>query len=157
MMEIALLADHVGVIDTLVDWYAQEWDRYYGSHGPGDARADLVSRCKRGELPVGLVALEGNSLCGTAALDRDATTGLTPSVVGLLVAKGHRKKGVASALLDATAGVARDFGYDELYMSTSILGEMLVRKGWSERGKVEFLNNERGGVYVCSLTARRKT
>jgi GNAT superfamily N-acetyltransferase len=156
-MEIELLADHIGLVDTLVDWYRQEWEPYYGSRGPGDARADLVSRCKRDELPIGLVALEGNSICGTAALDRDATTGLTPSVVGLLVARDHRGKGIADALVDAAERLALGLRYDELFISTAVLGEMLVRKGWSERGEVDFLNNERGRVYVCSLVARRKT
>ena len=156
-MEIELLADHIGLVDTLVDWYRQEWAPYYGPRGPGDARADLVSRCKRDELPIGLVALEGNSICGTAALDRDATTGLTPSVVGLLVARDHRGKGIADALVDAAERLALGLRYDELFISTAVLGEMLVRKGWSERGEVDFLNNERGRVYVCSLTARRKT
>lgn len=156
-MEIELLADHIGLVDTLVDWYRQEWEPYYGPRGPGNARADLVSRCKRDELPIGLVAIEGNSVCGTAALDRDATTGLTPSIVGLLVARDHRGKGIADALVDAAGRLALGLRYDELFMSTAVLGEMLVRKGWNERGEVEFLNNERGRVYVCSLTARRKT
>lgn len=156
-MEIELLADHIGLVDTLVDWYGQEWEPYYGPRGPGDARADLVSRCKRDELPIGLVALEGNSLCGTAALDRDATTGLTPSIVGLLVARDYRGKGIADALVDAAERLALGLRYDELFISTAVLGEVLVRKGWSERGHIEFLNNERGRVYGRALTARRET
>jgi GNAT superfamily N-acetyltransferase len=120
-MEIELLADHIGLVDTLVDWYSKEWEPYYGPRGPGDARADLVSRCKRDELPIGLVALEGNSLCGTA----------------------YRGKGIADALVDAAERLALGLRYDELFISTAVLGEVLVRKGWSERGHIEFLNNER--------------
>ena len=156
-MEIELLADHIGLVDTLVDWYSKEWEPYYGPRGPGDARADLVSRCKRDELPIGLVAIEGNSVCGTAALDRDATTGLTPSIVGLLVARDYRGKGIADALVDAAERLALGLRYDELFISTAVLGEVLVRKGWSERGHIEFLNNERGRVYGRALTARRET
>ena len=50
-IETALLANHIGVIDTLVDWYEQEWAPYYGARRPDDARADLMSRCNRGEPP----------------------------------------------------------------------------------------------------------
>jgi GNAT superfamily N-acetyltransferase len=156
-MEIGFLADHRGAIETLGEWYTQEWGPYYGEGGPGDARADLVSRCNRDRLPIGLVAIEGDRVCGTAALDRDATTGLTPSIVGLLVARDHRGKGIAGALIDATGCLARDLGCDELFVSTSILGEMLLRRGWTERGETEFLNKERGRVYVRSLTARRQS
>lgn len=152
-MEIVLLADHTGAIDTLAAWYAREWEPYYGALGPGDARGDLVSRCNRDRLPLGLVAIEGGSIHGTAALDRDGTTGLTPSVVGLLVARDQRRKGIASALVDAAGRMARDLGHDELFLSTSTLGEMLLRKGWKEIGEVDFLNNERGRLYLRSLTA----
>lgn len=155
-MEIVLLGDHSGVIDTLAGWYAREWPPYYGDHGPGDAMKDLESRCNRDRLPLGIIAIEDGQTLGTAALDSDAATGLTPSVVGLLVARDYRGKGVANALLEAVERVARDLGYDELFMSTSILGETLVRKGWIEKGKVTFLNDERGRVYERSLTATRE-
>jgi GNAT superfamily N-acetyltransferase len=156
-MEIGFLADHGGAVETLEEWYTQEWGPYYGEGGPGAARADLVSRCNRDRLPIGLVAIEGDRVCGTAGLDRDATTGLTPSIVGLLVAREHRGKGIAAALIDATGRLARDLGFEELFISTSILGETLLREGWSARGETEFLNKERGRVYVRSLTARRKS
>lgn len=152
-MEIALLADHAEAIDALAAWYTQEWEPYYGARGPGDAAADLASRCNRDQPPLGLVAIEGGSIIGTVAIDRDGATGLTPSIVGLLVASEYRRKGVASMLLDAAERVARDLGYDELFMSTTILGEMLVRKGWIEKGEVRFLNDETGKLYSRSLFA----
>jgi GNAT superfamily N-acetyltransferase len=155
-MEIALLADHTEVIDTLAAWYAREWEPYYGRQGPGDARADLISRCNRDQLPIGMVVFDGSHICGTAALDRDATTGLTPSVVGLLVAKQYRRKGIARMLIDGAGRLTQALDYDELFMSTSILGEMLLREGWSDRGEVDFLNGERGRVYVRALTGRRR-
>ena len=152
-MEIALLADHAMAIDDLAAWYTQEWAPYYGAQGPGDARMDLASRCNRDRLPLGLVAIEDEQVVGTAGLDRDATTGLTPSVVGLLVAREFRREGVASRLLDAAERAARDLGYDELFMSTSILGDVLVRKGWIDKGEVRFLDDERGKLYCRPLSA----
>jgi GNAT superfamily N-acetyltransferase len=149
---IELLADHPGVIDRLVRWYEREWELYYGEQGPGDARSDLESRCNRGRLPVGFVAVEGDRILGTAALDNDAATGKTPSVVGLLVAPDHRRRGIASVLLEFAEGLGRDLGYDELFMSTTILGEFVQRRGWQEEGPVEFLNARRGKVYVRQLT-----
>lgn len=154
-MNIALLADHAGCIDELAAWYEAAWAPYYGEQGPGDARADLVSRCSRSRLPIGLVAIDNDTVLGTAALDRDATTGLAPSVVGLLVAREHRRRGIASALLEAAERLAADLRHDELFISTSVLGELLQRNGWLKKSDVEFLNDERGEVYVRRLTQRR--
>jgi GNAT superfamily N-acetyltransferase len=151
-LKIALLADHAGSIGRLAGWFEQEWAPFYGEQGPGDARADLAARCNRERLPIGLVAVEGERVLGTAALDRDAATGLTPSVVGLLVAPDTRGRGVAGALLASTERLARKLGYRELYTSTSILGELLLRQRWQERDDVEFLNGERGKVYMRILT-----
>ena len=150
---VALLADHAGLVDRLARWYEQEWEPYYGPQGPGDARADLESRCNRTRLPIGFVALGDHRLLGTAALDRDAATGMTPSIVGLLVAPDCRQSGVASMLLDFAENLARDLGHAELFISTSILGEHLQHRGWQQTADVEFLNNERGKVYVCDLGA----
>jgi GNAT superfamily N-acetyltransferase len=154
-LSIELLADHAAVIDDLVQWYEGEWEPYYGQQGPGDARADLESRCNRGRLPVGFVAVDNDRILGTAALDNDAATGKTPSVVGLLVAPDHRRRGIASALLEFAEHLGRDLGYDELFMSTTILGELVQRRGWQEQGAVEFFNDERGKLYVCPLPMSR--
>ena len=150
-MHIALLADHPGFIDELAASYEAEWAPYYGNSGPGDARADLTSRCNRDGVPIGLVAIEGGRILGTLALDRDAATGLTPSVVGLLVMPEARRQGVAHELLQSVARLARELGYDELFISTSILHGMLRRQGWHEQGDVEFLDNERGKIFVRNL------
>ena len=152
---LALLADRTGVIDGLVEWYEREWGPYYGPQGPGDARADLESRCQRRRLPIGFVAFQDERILGTAALGHDPATGKTPSVVGLLVAPDHRRRGVASALIGFAESLARDLGHDELFLSTSVLGELVQRRGWRERGGVEFVTGERGSMYVCDLTANR--
>ena len=144
---VELLADHADCIDVLSGWFEREWAPYYGQHGPGDARADLAARCNRNRLPIGLVAILDDRVRGTAALDRDAATGLTPSFVGLLVAPNYRGRGVAGALLAAAESLARELGYRELFTSTSILGELLQRKGWQAQDEVQFLSGERGKVY----------
>lgn len=59
------------------------------------------------------------------------------------------------ALLDFAEGLARELGYDELFMSTAILGEHVRRRGWQEQGGVEFRNDQRGTLYVCPLTMGR--
>ena len=150
-MIIDPISYHVGVIPTLVEWYRSEWEPFYGIDGPGDARADLESRCNRDKLPVGLVAIEDDQVLGTAALDLDVTTNLTPSIVGVLVGTAYRRRGIATALLSAAEELAHELGHRRLYVSTTVLGELLNRLGWKAMGNVQFLNAEQGSVYVRDL------
>jgi GNAT superfamily N-acetyltransferase len=129
-MDIALLADHIDALPALARWYRDEWEPYYGVEGPGDALADLQSRCNRDALPIGLVALEGDQVRGVAALDVDVATDLTPSVVGLLVAVEYRGQGVATQLLESAKSMGRRLGYGHVYISTTTLGEHLLKNGW---------------------------
>ena len=151
IMNIELLADHPESIPMLMDWYVSEWKSYYGVNGPGNARADLESRCNRDRIPLGFVAVEGGRLNGIAALGHDEATGLTPSVVGLLVAPSQRGRGIATALLESAELLAKRLGYTRLYISTAVLGGHLIRVGWRSVGDVEFLNAERGSIYVRDL------
>lgn len=150
-MTIGLLADHPEFLPVLVDWYRREWRLYYGAQGPGDARADLESRCNRDSLPIGLVALRQDELQGVVALDRDPVTNLAPSVVGLLVTEKYRRKGVAAALLRAAIGLAVQLGYDRVYTSTNVLDDHLQRSGWRLTGEAHFMNDESGSIYVIDL------
>ena len=150
-MDIRPIADQTDVLPTLIDWYRSEWEPYYGIDGPGDARADLQSRCNRQKIPIGLVAVEANQVLGTASLDLDVTTNLTPSVVGLLVGREYRRKGIATALLKSAENIARQLDYSQLYISTTVLGHFLIREGWKPLGSAKFLNDEQGEVYVRDL------
>ena len=150
-MDIELLAEHSESIPKLVDWYMSEWKPYYGADGPGDARADLQSRCNRDEIPIGLVAVEHGEILGTAAVDVDAATGLVPSVVGLLVTPSQRRRGIATALLKRAESLARKLGYSRLFVSTAILGDLLVRMGWHSQRDVKFASDELGAIYAKDL------
>lgn len=151
MTSIELLADHVEVIPTLAGWYRTEWAPYYGAGGPGDAHVDLESRCNRDGIPIGLVAMKDDRICGTVALGLDEATNLTPSVIGLLVGPDHRGRGTGNALIRAAADLARELGFGRIYISTTVLGAVVSRLGWRLYGEVEFLNEERGSVYVRDL------
>jgi GNAT superfamily N-acetyltransferase len=151
-MDIALLADHIEALPALAEWYRDAWEPYYGVDGPGDALADLQSRCNKNALPIGFVALEGDQVQGVAALDLDVVTKLAPSVVGLLVAVEYRDQGVAAQLLESAKNLAGRLGYSRVYISTTILGEHLLKKGWHDFGPVRFLNDQRGSVYAYDLS-----
>ncbi len=147
-MKVSFLADHREALPILMDWYRSEWEPYYGVNGPGNAQADLESRCNYEKIPIGLVAMEGDQVCGTIALDQDAATNLTPSIVGLLVGRTHRRKGIGTALIKSAETLARQLGHKHVYMSTTAPGDLLERRGWRKLKEVVFLNGELGLIYA---------
>lgn len=151
-MDIALLAHHIEFLPALAEWYRDEWEPYYGVDGPGDALADLKSRCNEHRLPIGIVALEDDKVRGVAALDLDVATKLAPSVVGLLVAPEYRGQGVASLLLESAKSLAEGLGCSRVYISTTKLGDHLLKRGWRDFGSVKFLNEQKGSVYSYDLS-----
>lgn len=146
-MRIDLLADHKNLLPTLQTWFEREWQAYYGSGGPGDAVADLRSRCNRGEFPSALVAIKGTTPLGVVALDIDVSTQLSPSIVGLLVDEKQRGRGIARQLIASAERLARSLGYQELYFSTTVLGSYLSRNGWESIGEVTFANEQEGLIF----------
>ena len=150
-MIVEFLADHPLAIPKLADWYKAVWEPYYGDAGPGDALADLRARCNRGTLPVGLVAMDGDKVLGTAAVGFDVSANLAPSIIGLLVDQNHRRSGVAAALIESSVKTARRQGHQQIFISSSVLGSFLDQTGWREMGSVEFLNDEHGSIYVLDL------
>jgi hypothetical protein len=67
-VRIELLSQHPEYLLILKGWFEREWPNYYGIGGPGDAAADLRAYSTADSLPIGIVALNGNKLCGVAAL-----------------------------------------------------------------------------------------
>lgn len=136
-LRIELLADHPEAIPVLERWFRREWAPYYGRRGPGDARRDLLASCNRNEPPMALVALAGDTVCGTAALEPESITThphLSPWLAALLVGTEFRRRGIAGELIAAVEDKARRLGFETIHAGT---GEgsgtpegALRRRGW---------------------------
>ena len=141
-VSIELLADHPEILEDLERWFVEEWEPYYGVEGPGDARTDLLECCRRDELPLALVAFDDGVVCGTAALRRRSVSThehLTPWLAAVLVRPEYRGRGIGEALVEAIEGRAREFGFHELYVGTSVPEaserrggdpEFYLKRGW---------------------------
>src|ERR1700704_4049376 len=79
-----------------------------------DAREKVLSTCcKRGEIPLGVIALEGQELCGFALLvpqDFERRPDLSPWVAGVFVPPQHRMRGIGSALVTRIESEAKALG-----------------------------------------------
>ena len=103
-LRIAHLADHPEAIPVIRRWFEVEWAAYYGPGGPGDAEQDLLAYSSRGKLPVGLIALYDDALCGIAALKAHSLsthTHLGPWAAAGFVLPPFRGRGIGSSLVGA--------------------------------------------------------
>ena len=128
-LRIELLANHPEAIPVLKDLFMVEWEPYYGPDGPGDAEADLIKSSNHIQLPIALIAIMGNTICGTAALKSESLStypNLSPWLAALLVAPGYRRKGIGEHLIAAIEALAKKMGYREIYVGTGDKSGMSV-------------------------------
>jgi GNAT superfamily N-acetyltransferase len=140
-LRIEYLADHPGRLPELREWFETEWESYYGPDGPGDAESDLLWYSNRSTLPVGLIALRGDDLCGIAALKPESISThphLAPWAAAGLVRRDYRRQGIGAQLLNGLEDVARDLGYERIYCGTATAGSLMVRSGWEFMERLQY-------------------
>jgi predicted N-acetyltransferase YhbS len=131
MIRIALVCDHVRLLNDLARALEGEWPHWCGARG--DAMADLSERARPHGLPLGLVALDDNAPVGTVALAAQGTVShpqFSPWVIGLWVERAHRRRGIGGKLLDAACAQARAAGDGSVYTSTVNSTGLFERLGW---------------------------
>jgi GNAT superfamily N-acetyltransferase len=100
--------------------------------GSGDARRGLLPYANPGELPIGVVALYENELCGVAALTSASVmthSHLGPWVAACLVSPSYRRRGIGMAMVRTLEEVARNLGCAHISCGTSTAGHLLERRG----------------------------
>jgi GNAT superfamily N-acetyltransferase len=152
-ISIEPLASHPAAIPILCQWFETQWPTYHGAGGKGSALQDLQAYAHLDSLPVGVVALQAERVCGVAALKAqsiESHSHLRPWAAAGLVHPGMRGRGIASLLLGALEAQARELGFDHVYCGTSSAHGLLQRRGWMLLDSVVH-DGERLGVYVKAL------
>ncbi|MCK9262483.1 MAG: GNAT family N-acetyltransferase [Deltaproteobacteria bacterium] len=153
VVRIELLADHKEAIPLLRQWFETEWPSFYGSLGPGDALYDLQSFDRKDSLPIGVVALCDERVCGFAALKAESIAShrhLCPWAVAGLVEPSMRGKGIGSKLLNALEEHARRLGFHQIFCATGTAESLLLRGGWQLLERTVHEGNELG-IYRKNL------
>jgi GNAT superfamily N-acetyltransferase len=129
---------------VLVRWFETEWEPYYGTQGPGDAEVDLRASMNRSDLPLCLIALDGEELLGTISLKAESISHpeLSPWGAALLVAPKVRGQGVGTFLVAALEEEARRLGFTRIYMSTDAANGIVEARGWSAIDTADSLRGE---------------
>ena len=148
-LKIELLADHPEAIAVLKSLFESEWEPYYGTSGSGDAETDIKYSANRTELPIAVVAIFDGNICGTAALKMESVTtypDFFPWLAGLLLAPEYRRQGIGEQLIIEIEKLAKQLGYEEIYVGTGEKSGMseitLDKRNWKFIGKSEYFVSE---------------
>jgi len=135
-------------LPTVARAYVTAWMPYYGPAGPGNAFEDLAGCSHKDQLPICLLAMDGDTVVGTVSL-RDSSIShpdVSPWGTALLVLPERLGQGVGSQLVAALEDVAREHGFKKLYMSTDTATVLLLKRGWRQ---IDTAQSLRGPVAVC--------
>ncbi len=135
-MRIDYLANHVELIPQLAELLFQEWRDLNDPSDTVELRAKRIADCcGRRSIPMGLVAVEGRQLCGSAFLiahDMKDRLELTPWLAGVFVLPEMRRCGMGTALVSRVIEEASMMKVGALYLYTSTAAALYARLGWEE-------------------------
>ncbi|HSH39521.1 MAG TPA: GNAT family N-acetyltransferase [Chthoniobacterales bacterium] len=141
------LANHREFIPQLAAWSYAEWRHVYDQCGLtfGDAIPAFHRRAKTDALPLTIVAIADGAVVGTGALKADdlpPRAHLTPWLAGIFVAREHRGRGIASAIIDRLLDEARRLRLPRLYLWTNSAASLYAKLGWRDFEKLEYCGQE---------------
>lgn len=140
-IQIAYLADQPRHIKTIAKWLYTEWG-YVRQGNTVEATVErLNTHLNRTNMPITIVATEGEALVGTACIrrsDLETRKNLTPWLSSVYVAEEYRKQGVGSELVSAIEKIAYDLGVRRLYLFTPNRQSFYRRLGWISLEEVEY-------------------
>jgi len=130
---IAPLYQYPQYAGQVTDWLWQA----FGPDQPRGFFADIVDHSQTpGALPLTFIALQGETLLGTAGLwrcDLISRQDLTPWLAALYIDEPARGKGLGGILQEHVVGAARQAGFDALYLY-SACRDYYERFGWGYIG-----------------------
>lgn len=141
-MKIEYLVDYADRLETLAGWHHGEWSHL----NPGDTLEKRVIRMRehlgRRQIPTTFIALDGETLLGSASLladDMHQYRDLTPWLASVFVAPEHRSCGVGGAVVQRVVEEARALGIKILYLYTPDRESFYLRIGWTVRERTEYM------------------
>lgn len=135
MIEIAYLADEPQHLETVARWQHQSWAHVTPEKSLKDRIEEARRTMNKGEAPTTFIAVEGEEVLGSASLtldEMDSHTEINPWIASVYVAEGHRRRGIATALLGRIIDEAKALGFKEIYLFTYDHQSLYERLGWQK-------------------------
>ena len=138
-MDVRLLADHPGHVDTLAAWHHAQWGHLYDDWSFAAATAELRDHASRRDRPTTLVLLDdaGTLLGSVSLVDEDAPELADRGdawLASLYVVPQARGKGLGARLVRALVAHAAAQGIAHLWLFTPEHASFYARLGWTTVG-----------------------
>ncbi len=154
---ISYLADHPKYIETVGQWYWQEWDRHEG----WDVKQSIEyakKGCNKDKLDLTLIALnEKNECVGTIQIRKESLlkdfSSLSPWLGSLYVTPAHRNEKVSFMLYKKLMSILSTLNIKTAYAFTTNLQKFFLRHGGEQIGQTIYAEKE---VNVFSFPAVKK-
>lgn len=145
--KIDRLAKYPGLIPVLAKWHHRQWQHLNPESYDEQARREdyLRATADTTSLPQMLVAHINGHALGSARLiknDMDTHPELTPWLASLYVPPDFRRHGVATRLITEIETMAKQFGFDQIYLFTEDKTAMYSKLGWSELFREKYYGEE---------------
>ena len=134
LMTISPLADLPDAIETLAQWFYDEWHAFDGRRMENIA-TQLSENLNRDVMPITFVAHRNRLPLGSVSLDRfdfPAFDCLSPWLSSLYVHPSFRGKGIGSSLVRHLQHFAVSHGTGPIYLWTPGSTRLYERCGWVE-------------------------
>jgi len=153
-MQILDLKQATEHLSTLALWHQQEWAHL----NPGETLKQRTARMQpylNHEFIPSMFIAQDKTLLGSAAIvenDMAIKTGLSPWLASVFVSPEHRKKGVATELVDHVMTQAKNHGVKTLYLYTPDQSPFYEKQGWQTHSKVQYHGHS---VTIMQLTLNK--
>ncbi len=131
-MRLEYLADCASHLPQLAQWHHAE----FGYLNPANTAEHYVDRLtaslQKSDLPITFIALQDDTLLGSASLVRQTITHqhLSPWLSSVYVDPQHRGRGIASALVGRVEQAAAAMGSERIYLFTPSSEQLYAILGW---------------------------
>jgi predicted N-acetyltransferase YhbS len=132
-MRIELLLHHDHLIPEIAELKFQEFGYLIPKKTLQDFQKGLETHLNDQTFPIAFVALQGNQFVGTFSLrqhDLDTHRSLSPWVGSVLVVPHKRKQGIGSFLVKNAEFIAKEKGYECLYLFTPNKEAWYAKLAW---------------------------
>lgn len=140
-MQIDFLVNHPQHLPAVAAWHYAMWGHLSANASVAKKMADLAKHVGQPAIPTTLVALDGESVLGSASLvENDLRTHpyLNPFLASVYVGEEYRRRGVASALVQRVMVEAATLGVKKLYLITPDQQRLYGRLGWTAEEEVAY-------------------
>lgn len=132
-MRIAHLQEYPRYLPVLADLCGGEWAHLYAGWNHTNALEEFSATRLDGQLPITLIALEGEELLGTVSLilhDLPGREDLSPWLASLIVLPERRGKQVATFLVSEAEKILQKLEIPAAYLFTETANGLFGRLGW---------------------------